>query len=113
MTMGEAITQANELRINTMSDEEKKRWLHELDCDMAETMEVDVPYEDMSDDRLLLVQSPHDNIYVYYLVARIDYFNQEIQMYQNDMIMFNEMLANARAYIRRHKKHSFRGNWKI
>lgn len=113
MTMGEAVLQADALRLNTMEDSEKRRWIHELDCDIAETLEVEKPEADYSDNRELLLEAPHDNVYVYYLVARIDYFNQEIQMYQNDMVMFNEMLASARAYIRRHKRHESKGNYKL
>lgn len=40
-------------------------------------------------DTVLLAPYPYDDVYVKYLAAQIDIVNQEMQKYQNDMILFN------------------------
>lgn len=93
MTVSEAIMEVDKLRPNAYSEDVKVRWLSELDGKIA--LEVckskDVPlYKYPNDcDRELLVAHPHSDIYPLYLVAMIDFYNQDIGSYQNVMSMFN------------------------
>lgn len=93
MTINDAIMTADELRPNTFSEDMKTAWLSELDGKIA--LEVfkseDVPrYEyPKSGEAELMVAYPHSDIYPLYLVAMIDFYNQDIGSYQNAMSMFN------------------------
>ena len=113
MTVNEAIAKANEIRPNALNDEQKARWLWELDCDIAEMQDVDEPEASWPEtDPVMLMPAPHDNIYVLYLAAQIDYYNQESAMYANDMAVFNAAYDDARAWWRRHNLPKHKGNWR-
>ncbi len=105
MTVNEAIMQADELRPNVFGDDIKTEWLSELDGKIAQEVYKykDVPvYEHTKDgDTELLVVHPHSDIYSLYLVAMIDFYNQDIAGYQNAMSMFNNKYdIFAKWYIR-------------
>jgi len=114
MTVKEAIARANEIRPNVLDDEQKARWLYGLDCDVAEMQDVDQPdFVWPEEDAELLMPAPHDNIYVLYLAAQIDYYNQESANYANDMAVFNAGYDDARAWWRRHNRPKKTGNWQV
>ena len=103
MTVNEAINKADALRMNTIDEEQKAKWVNEVDCDIAEMMGVKAPKIVWpEEDAELLMKSPHDNIYFLYLVAMYDYYNQETALYENDMAIYNNALKEAKAYYRRH-----------
>lgn len=113
MTIFEAITRANTLRANTLGDAQKYAWVNDLDGQVAEMMGLDAPVNTFPDDRELLMPSPYEEIYQLYLVAKIDYYNNEIDMYTNDLTVYEEMLAEAKAWWRRNNKPPHRGNWNV
>jgi len=114
MKVNEAIAQANKLRLNTLDDEQKAKWLHELDCDIAEMMGVPDPALVWpEEDAELLMPAPHDDIYALYLVAQVDFYNQESSLYANDMAIFNAAYDDARAWYRRHHVPQSKGNWSV
>ena len=49
----------------------------------------------------LLVSTPHDDIYIRWLEAQIDYANGEYGKYQNAMAMFNAAYSNYERYYNR------------
>lgn len=113
MKILEAIRRANALRANTIEDEQKYAWASDLDGQIAEMMGLDVTVSSFPDDRELLMPPPYEEIYQLYLVAKIDYYNNEIDMYTNDLMVYEEMLAEAKAWWRRSNKPPHRGNWKV
>ena len=61
----------------------------------------------------LSMPAAHEDVYVKYLAAKIDYYNGESALYANDQAIFQDAWADARAwYIRNHgaKNH---GGWVI
>lgn len=105
MTINEAIMAADELRPNVFEEDMKTEWLSELDGKIA--LEIyksgNVPrYEYPSNSETeLMVAHPHSDIYPLYLVAMIDFYNQDIAGYQNAMSMFNNKYdIFAKWYIR-------------
>lgn len=114
MKVTEAIAKADALRPNTLGDEQKARWLYELDCDIADMMETDYPAFVWPEiDAELLMPEPHDNIYVLYLCAQIDYYNQESALYTNDMTVFNGAYDDTCAWWRRTHRPKDHGNWQV
>ena len=114
MRVKEAIKQANSLRDNLLPDEQKAAWLFNLDGEIAEMMEIDAPVNTWpEDDAELLMPAPHDDIYTFYLVAMIDYYNQESTLYANDMNIFNQAMKGARAWWRRNNRPTSAGDWRV
>ena len=113
MNITTAIAAADELRLNTVSDEQKTRWVHELDCRVAEVMGVEEPEWEFPSDRELLMPCPHEDIYVTYLVAMIDHYNGENELYINDVTVFDKQYELACGWwIRRHRPAPS-GNWRV
>ena len=114
MKVSEAITRADELRVNAISEKQKAAWLFNLDGEIAEFMEVKPPVNAWPNkDVELLMPAPHDDVYVFYLVAMIDYYNQESTMYVNDMDIYNRAMKDARAWWRRGHRPKSAGDWRV
>ena len=133
MRENDAIAKANELRMNTLGDEIKAKWLAELDGQLLEMMQRDLPPKPAegeteaaedgptwptsgiwpAEDPALLMPEPHDMIYVYYLIVQIDYYSQETDLYANDMAIYNAAMRDARAWWRRNHRPRDSGNWRV
>ena len=120
MTIGEAIDRIDSLKHNIFTLAEKIAWLSRLDgivkaeiFDTCEGEEVPFAGYDTTTDRstTLLVGAPHDELYLRYLEAQMDYANGEIDRYNNAIAMYKAAYDSfANHYRRSHmpKKTSFR-----
>lgn len=115
MTAKKAIELADELRPNSISEKQKFDWLYELDGKLAEFMGKELPTNPYPEDGTLLMEYPYDNIYELYLIAMYDIYNQDSDLYQVDMAMFNNALDEAKsAWIRKHNpSKGKRQNWGV
>lgn len=113
MTVSTALSTADELRPNAISDETKASLLYELEGHVAEMMGVEPPAFDFPAKRELLLQPPYDMTYVKYLVAMIDYYQDETTLYANDLTVFNDAMREAAAAWRRQHPTPDRKNWKV
>ena len=96
-TIGKIVELADQLRENAFPLALKVAWIAELDALIAlEVMKLDVleleqfqydPEQDL--ETVPLVKFPHDNIYHYWLCAKIDAENGEYNRYQNSMELYN------------------------
>lgn len=116
MTIHEAIAEVDEVKPNTYGQAEKIRWLSRLDArvqqeilDTHEYNDGEEPPEyegygpDTDGETELLVPSPHDEIYVLWLEAQIDYANREYDSFNNSNAMFESVFGAFRnAYNRTH-----------
>ena len=93
-----------------------------LEGDVADMFNMDPPeYEyslpadptDPIPDYELLMPYPYDDIYLWYLCAQIDLANEETQLYENDMEVFNAAWARAQAWYRREQRKFSKQNWKV
>ena len=98
MTVKEAIKQADFLRPNAIDEELKALWLVEFDVEIAELKGVDVPENCWPEDQELLMEYPKQEIYVLYLMAKIDLANEESALYANDSAVANQAIAEAKAW---------------
>ena len=106
MTVKEAIVKADDLRPNAISDEHKFRWVYELEKEIDEMLELPEVHENpYPKDAGLSLTFPDDDLYVYWLCIKIDYYNQDTVLYQNDMLVYQQLLNDIRA---RHGRQSFR-----
>lgn len=113
MRMKEAIRRADGLRMNALGDEQKAAWISDLDGQLAEMFGIEAPENTWPEDQELLMPHPYEEIYQLYLICKIDYYNQEMDLYANDIAFYNEALAEARAWFRRHHRPKSTSNWRV
>ncbi len=113
MKVKDAIKKADDLRMNTVSEEQKYAWIYELEGKLSDSMRTPVPENPYPEDAELQMPFPYDNIYAFYLAAMIDYYNSEIYLYANDMSMFNAAYNDAVSWWIRNNRPAYSGNWRI
>lgn len=64
------------------------------------------------EDPPLLFTGSYEELYQHYLMAKIDYYNQETDLYLNDMAAYNGALGEAMAWWRRHHRPQRGKNWR-
>ena len=94
MTIREVISQTDELFTNAFSDEQKMKWLHDIESkiykEIVLTHHHHVEMTDFDDDsNELIAPSPYDSLYINYIIAQIHKYNNETVRYNNFMIIFN------------------------
>ena len=102
MYLKEAIAQADALRPNTVGDELKAQWIEDLEMQFAETQQIQPRPASFPDDKELLMPRPVDQVYVYWLAAKIDHQQADTELYAIDMAMYNQAFKDAIAWWRRH-----------
>lgn len=113
MKIGEAIATVDRLRRNTYDQKEKIRWLSELDLRVKHKVldtHQDNPAEDFAGyaededpDTVLLVPAPYDEMYLRFLEAQIEYYDQQEDRYNNAMDLFDNAWSDyVRWYNRTH-----------
>mgnify|MGYP003291867496 CR=1 FL=1 len=114
MNIIEAITHIDALKPNGYSQDEKIRWLSNLDgivkSEIIDTHEGgdEVAFtgynETTPPTQELLVPHPYDDVYIKWLEAQINYSNGEYGKYNNSITMYNTVFtAYAKYYNRTHK----------
>lgn len=109
ITINSVIARVDAVKVNTYTAEEKARWLIELDGRIYREIfrcfgDYPVSEYPRDGDKELLVSSPYDVIYDYYLFAMIDFHNRETDNYANSFAMFNEKFTEfAKAWQRQNR----------
>ena len=109
MTILEATQQVDALRHNTFSQEDKIRWLSQVDAlvyqEVISTHEegkVFEPYDAQTPlEQPLLVPHPFDELYLHYLEAQMDYYQGEADCYNRSMGMYQAVLTAFTNYYNR------------
>ena len=102
MTLLKAIARADSVRPNALDNDLKADWVMELEAEIAELMDVDLPDNTYPKDMDLLMPYPHNNIYYLYLCAKIDFAIEDTQTYMNDMAVANQAIDEAKKWWHRH-----------
>ena len=112
MTIQAALDMADQLKPNMMQRAAKIGFLNEIDnmiyrelimrhehTDVEET----APAYDMETDEAteLLIPTPYDMLYVYWIMSKIDLLNQEMDKYNNDRALFENAYQQAADWINR------------
>lgn len=114
MTVTDTISQADELRLNTISDEQKAAWVMGLDQQIGERIDMDAYVHSWpAGDGELLLPAPYDRVYVLYLCSQIDYYNNETALYGNDKAVYDEAMSEAMAWWRRQHCPDNTGNVQV
>lgn len=101
MTISDVINIVSALRKgNKYSEKEIIGWLSEIDGIIkSETINTHVGAENIEfkgytaetePDTVLLAADPYCDLYIYYVLAKIDFFSNDMTRYNNDMVLFND-----------------------
>ena len=111
MTILEAINRVDATKPNSYTQIEKVDWLSTLDGiikkeiidthEGGENIEFNGYDVNTGLDTMLLVPAPHDDIYIRWLEARIDYANGEYGKYNNSLTAYNDAYALYANYYNR------------
>lgn len=113
MIIHDAIKSLDQLKHNTFNDADKVAWLTRLDQMLVRTVinthvrekEMELPFyaPEADMDTELLAPVPHDQMYIYWMMAQIDLAVSDIDHYNVDITKFNELLtAYSAEYTRTH-----------
>lgn len=104
MTIIESINRIDVLKPNSYPQSEKIKWLSTLDGIVkneiidTHTGGENVPFNGYDENTLLttelLIPAPYDEVYLYWLESKIDYYNGETGKYNNSITMFNTAYSN-------------------
>ena len=106
-TVNKVIEYVDKVKPNAYGEEEKFRWLSELDGMVRRLVmqEEEAPEDRYPDDgdTELLVPYPFNEVYPLYMMAMIDLNNKEYTAYNNSVLVFNSKFEEyKKAYIREH-----------
>ena len=111
MTIIEAVNKIDALKPNNYTTENKVAWLSTIDGiikkeiidthEGADKVTFNGYDADTTNDTVLLVPAPYDDIYIRWLEAQIDYNNADYGRYSNSMTMYNSAYSNYERYYNR------------
>lgn len=123
MTIREAIERLDTLKPNMAPEEQKVRWLSEVDGQVWNELILkheDAPFRlfngydaETDPETELLVPYPYDALYIHYLSAQVDLLNQEIGKYNNSAEMYNQGLKNYSDYYTGMHMPIRSGHWRV
>lgn len=113
MTIKEVIDYVDSINPNDMTREEKINILSDLDLSLYNDVisnYKDAPSfngynpEEIDEDTKLLVNAPYSDMYKFYLNAQVYLLHQEINYYNNNMEIFNDLYSKFIAFYNRTNK---------
>ena len=123
MTIHDAIAEVDSLKSNMFSEKDKIRWLSRLEARIYQEIicthqrnegEEEISFTGYGEDdgeKELLVGQPHDELYLRWLEAQIDYHNMEYDSFNNSNAVFDAVFSSFRnAY---NQSHMPKGTGKI
>lgn len=112
MTIGKILSQIDAIKPNQYTQDEKVRWLSELDAEIFDTItktnktDAFTPYNPSSEtitSQELLVPDDYAKVYLSYLSSKIDFWNGEYTRYNNSAVLYNnDLLSFANYWTRNH-----------
>ena len=100
------LAKADNLKPNVYTQKLKRSWLNTLEVRIREF--TSKYGEEVFDDAFLTEEKPvlrlsseKSDIYLFYIMAMIDLANQDINMYNNNTVMFENLLENFQKDYRR------------
>lgn len=114
MTIQAMIERVDRLKPNQVSEADKIQWLSDCDrylfSEIISRHEPDAETPDSFDgygagtnllQTSLLAPPPHDELYVFYLYMQIDMVNQELDKYNNSMVLFQNSVEKYGGWYKR------------
>lgn len=97
MKLRELLAHVDQIRPNAYTDKEKIDMVNTIEGRIYEgiykTKEgldlTFVPFEEGGEERELSVQIPFTDLYVYYLASQIDFYNGDVDRYNDSIVLFH------------------------
>lgn len=111
MKLRELLTTVDQLRPNAFTDAEKIRMVNTVEGriykDILQKYEgvepIFVPFEEGQEERELVVPVPFTDVYVYYLISMMDFYNGDSGRYNDSMVLYNQAWEEFQAhYLQKH-----------
>ncbi len=110
MTVNDLVAAITSLRGQQYGTDMLMGWINEIEGQVIEEVinqaegydRIFTPlvYEE-DQDRILSVPERFQDVYINYLLSKIDYFNEETERYNNDVTMYNAAYDSFAAWFRR------------
>lgn len=110
MTLAELISEADKLRPNQYNTNQKTAWVTEIEgtivdevMNLAEgdSIEFEGYIYERDEEKKLMVPDRFSDIYISYLLAKIDFYDGETDRYNNDVILYQSAYDQFTAWYRR------------
>lgn len=110
MTLAELIAEVDKLKPNQYDTKQKTAWVTEIEgtivdeiMNMAEGCKIEFKgYKYEADaEKKLMVPERFSDIYISYLLAKIDFYDVETDSYNNDVILYQSAYDQFAAWYRR------------
>lgn len=114
MTTSEAIERVARMKPNAVRDSDIADWILDLNTRLVLELnaEAETPQSWPEDgDVALFAEGAYAELYVFYAVAMIEYYQREYANYNNSIILFNDRMADFRRYWRRNHLPEETGGW--
>lgn len=106
MNLRELLVEVDQLRPNAFADAEKIRMVNTVEGriykDILSKYEgeepVFVPFAEGQEERELVVPVPFTDVYVFYLISMVDFYNGDSNKYNDSMILYNDAWENYAAH---------------
>ena len=105
MKYREIIEQVRAFHPNEYTDDEMCRWMGDVNADIVRNVEKNAiaPRRSVNADDVVIVPAPYDDIYRYYILAQIAYYQKDYESYKVHYTMYKEKREGYMAYyIRTH-----------
>lgn len=95
MTASEAIARAKETRQGAIDYSQYLKWINVIEGRvqteiLGKPLSEIIIYSEENDNISLLIPHPYDEVYIYYLCAMVDFFNEELDLYNVDAQIFDD-----------------------
>ncbi len=115
MTASEAIARAKDMRQGAIDYSQYLKWINIIEGRiqvevMGKKQSEMIVYTEKDDNTELLVTSPYDEIYIFYLCAMTDYYNEELDAYENDALIFEKKFSEFKAYYGKNNSSTEKAN---
>lgn len=109
MTIRDCIDLVNATKPNTAEETSMVEWINQIENTIYKEIILTHEYEGTlpeapkheSADEDLMVASPYDQLYMYWLMSQVDLQNQELTLYQNSSALFNKAYTDYQNYYNR------------
>ena len=104
MIVSEALEKVKERKPNAYDDHMLLEWLNEIEARVQHEL-MDTPPEGIFSysiekdmERELLLPKPYDVVYLHYIIAQIEFNQQEYEAYNNTCEMVNSLYSDAQKH---------------
>lgn len=110
MKVNQIISQTDKMRPNGIDDKQKITWLDNLEKELYERIikkfETEIEYKKLesSNDEVML-EDNFIELYVNYLVGKVDYMLCEYDRYNNDVAIYRQSYSDFCAWFRENNNH--------